>query len=107
MAKTYNRYTSFLVGNQYSKIPFIEVPLSASDKYTYYKVGETRLDLLSYQYYDDPNYGWFILQANPSAGPLEYKIEDRTKLRIPYPLNTALNAYENEIEKYKRLYGLD
>jgi hypothetical protein len=65
-----------------------------------------RMDLLSYQYYNDPNFGWLILQANPQYGSLEYMIEDGVKLRIPYPLDTALQGYENEINKYDKLYGL-
>jgi hypothetical protein len=33
-------------------------------------------------------------------------IEDGARLRIPYPLDTALQGYENEINKYDKLYGL-
>lgn len=103
----YSRYGSFLNGASYTKVPFIEVPGNQTDRYTIYKVGETRLDLLSYQYYDDPNYGWLILQANPEVGALEFCIQDGTRLRIPYPLQTAIQGYENEIARYKRLYGLE
>ena len=71
------------------------------------EVGKTRMDLLSYQYYDNPNFGWLILQANPSVGSLEYKIKDGTRLRIPYPLETALQGYENNLAKYVKLYGLN
>lgn len=103
----YSRYNSFMNGASYTKIPFISVPSSQTDRYTIYKVGESRLDLISYQYYDNPNYGWLILQANPSVGGLEFKIKDGTRLRIPYPLNTAIQGYEGEIDRYKRLYGLE
>jgi hypothetical protein len=103
----YSRYNAFIKGAEYTKVPFIDVPFNQTDRYVTYKVGETRLDLLSYQYYDDPNYGWFILQANPSVGALEFTIKDGTRLRIPYPLQTALRGYEEGIARYKRLYGLD
>ncbi len=103
----YNRYKSFKSNGAYKKVPFVEVPVSETDRYTYYEVGKTRMDLLSYQYYDDPNFGWLILQANPSCGSLEYKIKDGTKLRIPYPLDIAIQGYENSLGKYIKLYGLD
>ena len=103
----YNRYKSFKVDGAYKQVPFIEVPENTTDIYDYYEVGKTRMDLLSYQYYDNPNFGWLILQANPSVGSLEYKIKDGTKLRIPFPLETALQGYENNLAKYVKLYGLN
>lgn len=104
---TYNRYKSFIVDGTYKKIPSIEVPSSNSDLYVYYEVGKTRLDLLSYQYYGDPNYGWLILQANPEVGSLEFRIKSHTRLRIPYPLDNAIQGYEANIKKYNNLYGLN
>ena len=103
----YNRYKSFIVDGTYKKVPFIEVPQSSSDFYVYYEVGKTRLDLLSYQYYEDANYGWLILQANPQVGSLEFNIENNEKLRIPYPLENALQGYEANIQKYNKLYGIN
>jgi hypothetical protein len=73
----------------------------------FYEAGKTRLDLLSYQYYNDPNYAWLILQANPEYGSLEFLIDDNSKIRIPYPLETAIQGYEDEIERYDKLYGLN
>ena len=104
---SYNRYKSFVVDGSYKKIPSIKIPESSSDFNVYYEVGKTRLDLLSYQYYNDPNYGWLILQANPDVGSLEFKIKDGSKLRIPYPLETAIQLYESEVKNYSKLYGLD
>jgi hypothetical protein len=104
---SYNRYKSFKSNGTYKKVPFVEVPLSPTDRYVYYEVGKTRMDLLSYQFYDNPNFGWLILQANPSCGSLEFKIKDGTKLRVPYPLDAAIQGYENNITKYIKLYGLN
>lgn len=101
----YSRYKSFIDGTSYKKIPFIEIPKSNSDKYTYYEVGKTRFDLLSYQYYNDANYGWLILQANPECGSLEFKVKDKEKLRIPYPLEDAIMGYERNYKRYIKLYG--
>lgn len=104
---SYNRYKSFITDGTYQKVPFIEVPTSNSDFYVYYEANKSRLDLLSYQYYGDANYGWLILQANPEVGSLEFRIQDKTRLRIPYPLDAAIQGYENNIKKYNNLYGLN
>lgn len=102
----YSRYKNFIVDGTYLKVPFIRIPEGPSDCYTYYEVGKTRLDLLSNQYYGDPNFGWLILQANPEYVSLEFLLDTNIKLRIPYPLEIALQNYEEEIKKYDKLYGL-
>lgn len=103
----YSRYKAFKSNGGYKKVPFIEIPKSDTDCYTNYEVGKTRLDSLSYQYYNNADYGWLILQANPSCGSLEYKIKNNTLLRIPYPLESAIQRYERGISEYERLNGLD
>ena len=103
---TYSRYKLLINGTTFYKVPFVEVPLSNTDKYVTYEVGKSRLDLISYKYYNDPNYGWLILQSNPSVGALEYNIKDKTILRVPYPLENAIQGYESNIRKYDKLYGL-
>lgn len=102
----YNRYKNFVVDGAYLKVPFIKIPENPTDCYVYYDSSSMRLDLLSYQYYNDSNFGWLILQANPQYGSLEFMIENGSKLRIPYPLDIALQSYETEIKRYNELYGL-
>lgn len=104
---SYDRYKKFKINGSIKLVPFIEIPRKSSDLYVYYEAGKTRLDLLSYQYYDDANYGWLIMQANPEYGSLEFKIPDGAKLRIPYPLNTTLTQYSSNIDKYTEIYGID
>jgi hypothetical protein len=41
------------------------------------------------------------MQANPEYGSIEFLIPDKVQIRIPYPLNTTLSQFENDIEKYK------
>lgn len=103
---TFDRYSKFRRDGQILHVPFIKIPVRPTDYYTYYEVGKTRLDLLSYQYYNDPNYDWLIMQANPQYGSLEFKIPNGAELRIPYPLETALAQYNNDIDSYETLYGL-
>lgn len=102
----FDRYKKFRTNGAVKLVPFIEIPVKGTDIYTYYEAGRTRMDLLSYQYYNDANYGWLIMQANPQYGSLEFKIPDGAELRIPYPLNTTITQYNSDIDKYIELYGL-
>lgn len=104
---TYNRYSKFTKDGKIALVPFIKIPVKNTDYYDYYKRNETRLDKLSYQYYDDPNYGWLILQANPEFGGLEFRIPHMAKLRIPFPLESTLIEYNSDVDTYDKLYGLD
>ena len=101
MAEYYDRYKAFRGNGQVNIVPFVEIYKSPSDIYITYNRDSMRLDLLSWKYYGDSNYGWLILQANPSVGPYEFRIQDQTELRIPYPLSDALLRYESAISQYK------
>lgn len=103
----YDRYKKFRRDGKILHVPFIEIPVRSTDYYTYYKAGETRLDLLSYQYYGDPSYGWLIMAANPEYGSLEFKIPDGVRLRVPFPLDSVISQYNTDIDTYEELYGLD
>ena len=66
----YNRYTDFLINGQQTVVPFVQLPLKSSDKSYIYKVGRSRLDIVSQEFYNTPYFGWLILQANPEFGGL-------------------------------------
>lgn len=100
----YDRYSKFREDNKIDMVPFIEIPLQSEDQYIEYRRGKTRMDILSNEYYGSPNYGWLILQANPEYGSMEFAIPDLSVIRIPLPLDGALMAYRNGIEKYKKYY---
>lgn len=102
----YNRYSSFIVDGDIKRIPFIKLKEKYSDKEEIYKLGVTRMDLLSDKYYKNPNYGWLILLANPNISSLEFEIEDNTIIRIPYPLETTIKEYKDEVSKYIKHYGI-
>ena len=102
---SYDRYNKFRVNGDTIFPPFIEIPVKESDYYEIYEKGKTRLDILSYQYYNDPDYAWLIMQANPECGSLEFNIQDGTLLRIPYPLEATMSQYYSDVNKYKELYG--
>lgn len=100
---TFDRYTQVRSSMKTGLLPYGEVPKQSGDIYETYKKGETRLDLLSYQYYNDANYGWLILQANPQYGASEFKIPDQAEIRIPFPLDSAIKGFQISIEKKKKL----
>jgi hypothetical protein len=87
-----------------STIPFGEIPKKNTDRIEIYKRGETRLDLVSYDYYGTSDFAWLILQANPQYGSLEFNIPDGAELRIPYPLDASLETYRNSLIKYNKNY---
>lgn len=103
---SYNRYRKFMGDGKVRKVPRIRIPMKGSDYFETYNCGVSRLDLISYQYYKDPNYDWLIMLANPEYGSLEFQIPNGATLRIPYPLEQSLSDYENEIDKYNLLYGI-
>lgn len=103
---SYSRYKSFTGSDgTINTVPFIKIPVKSSDKYTYWEAGKSRLDLLSYRYYNDAGYGWLILQANPELPSMQFLIDDGTKIRIPYPLETTIVQYENDIRVNKQIEG--
>ena len=105
MTADYDRYSKFRVDGTIKMVPFIEIPVSDSDIYVKYKKGDTSMDILSNEYYGNLNFGWIILQANPECGSMEFEIRDNTIIRIPFPLESALTAYKEGIDKYEKYYG--
>ena len=102
----FKRYSEFLLDDKIEFLPFIKLKRKNSDKEFIYQRGITRFDILSDKFYKDANYGWIILLANSEYGSLEFNIPDNTKLRIPFPLETTLNDYKEEVNKYVKYYGI-
>lgn len=101
----YNRYTEFLLNGQQTVVPFVTLPPKTTDKSYIYKVGRSRLDRVSQQYYNSPIYNWLILQANPAFGGLEDNIYDGAILVVPFPLIPSLQDYKSAVENYFYYYG--
>lgn len=101
----YNRYNNFVLNGQQTVVPYVTLPTKPSDKRYIYKVGQSRLDILSQQYYGAPYFGWLILVANPMYGGLEWNIPDGAILTIPFPLLASLQDYKNQLETHFFYYG--
>ena len=41
---------------------------------------------------------------NPEFGGIEFDIPENTIIIVPFPLDMALERYQNQVERYKRLY---
>lgn len=101
----YNRYNTFLINGQQTVVPFVNVPSKPSDKRYIYKVGQSRTDKISQQYYGSPYFGWLIMQANPQFGGLESNIPDGSILTIPFPLLSSLQDYKSALDTHFFYYG--
>lgn len=98
----YDRYKSFRVDDTVKfPLPFFKIDKGGSDIYVTFDKRTMRFDSLSYKYYGDPNFAWLILNANPELPYFEYLIENGSTIRIPYPLNDAIQRYEQSIKKYR------
>lgn len=101
--ESFDRYNPFKSGGKMDIVPFIEIRKKKTDKNVKYIKNSTRLDKLSYKYYDNPDYAWLIMQANPEHGSIENFIPDGVTLRVPYPLDETISTYLEDIKKYKEL----
>lgn len=96
--KTYDIYKDFRVGNEILFLPNIVIPESDSDVFVPYE----RLDKLANDYYNNPKDYKLILMANPKY-TYEFDIPEGTIIRIPFPRESAIIRYKNEVNLYKRL----
>ena len=103
--QTYNRYNTFLINGEQTVVPYVNLPSKTTDKRYIYKVGQSRMDKISQQYYGTPTFGWLILAANPMYGGLEQNIPDGTILIIPYPLTASLQDYKAALDTHIFYYG--
>ncbi len=98
---TYNRYEIFINDNgDIDQLPFIQIPVSTTDKYEIWNEGRSRMDKLSQKYYNDPFYDFFILFANPEYIS-EFDIPDGTLIRIPFPLDRVKSVYETGLQEIR------
>lgn len=101
----WNRYSEFLINGEQTVVPYVQLPQKPTDKAFIYKVGRSRLDKVSQDYYDSPYFSWLILQANPQFGGLENTITDGSILIIPFPLLPSLQDYKAALENHFYYYG--
>lgn len=101
----YNRYQNFLLNGEQTVVPNVKLPSKTTDKKYVYRQGMSRLDKISYEFYNTPYFGWLIQMANPVYGSMENEIPDGTVLIIPFPLVQSLQDYKNALDTHFYYYG--
>lgn len=101
----FDRYYNFLINGQQTVVPFVKLPPKSTDKRYFYKMGVSRLDKISQEYYGSPFFGWVIMLANPQYGGLEWNIPDNGILTIPFPLIASVQDYEAALNNHFFYYG--
>ena len=101
----YNRYKDFLINGKQAVVPFVSIESKPTDKRYIYRIGKSRLDKISYEFYDSPYFGWLILAANPQYGGLENNINDGAILFVPFPLVDSLQDYKKALDTHFFYYG--
>ena len=91
---SYDRYSQFRQDGEISIVPYGEVPPKDTDYFEVYYHGKTRLDILSYQYYNDSSYGWLIMQAKYQQMIASYEEKKMERAR------DAQDEYYNFITEY-------
>mgnify|MGYP006323161363 CR=1 len=93
-----DRYEPFRKNGTLQTLPRVEIPTLKDDKYIVYIEGLTRLDRVALNYYNDSTLGWLILYANPFVS-FEFDFKSDDIIRIPFPVEEALQNYFNLISK--------
>lgn len=93
-----SRFKQFIKDNELTTLPFLEIPENTDDIFVNYRVNQTRFDRLSNKYYNDPTLGWLIMMGNPNKS-IEFDFEDGDVIRIPFPVETALQSYFDSLKK--------
>lgn len=101
----YDRYDDFLINGQQTVVPYLKIPTKPTDKRYVFKLGVSRLDKISYEFYNSPYFGWLILQANPKYGGLESNIQDGDVIIVPFPLLNTLQDYKKSLDTHIFYYG--
>jgi len=102
---SYNRYSQVSMNGVVELLPKFRYIPQNSDREEVWQVDKSRMDLISYKYYEDANYDWLIMLANEDISHLEFEIPDGTIITIPFPLEPALNQFKNQLKVFDNLYG--
>jgi len=106
MARQYfNRYQYSLINGEYKTVPYVNLPSKPTDQFFVYKVGKSRLDKISQEFYGSPYFGWLIMVANPEFGTTEWDIPDGSLLVVPFPLISSLQDYKAAVDNHFLYYG--
>ena len=101
----FDRYKEYRGNGEIKILPGITLDKDSRDKQIVYRKGQTRLDILSQKYYNNPYHGFLIMARNLQWGGLEFDIPDGAVISIPFPLNSAIERYNEKVLNHIELYG--
>jgi hypothetical protein len=99
--KDYDRYAILNSDGSKMQMPFVNIPISPSDKYETWNSEFSRMDKLSQKYYGNPFYDFLIMYANGEFLS-EFDIPDGVIIRIPFPLAKVNALYEGIVSQIKK-----
>lgn len=89
--RRYERFLKFVKdsegNNRYESIRYPSFPVRETDQYIVTKELD-RLDILSYEFYNDTTLWWIIARAN-NLPPGTFRIPAGSRLRIPFPISDS------------------
>jgi hypothetical protein len=100
-----NIYNKLIANGVTKQLPYIKIRERQTDKPHTWNKETDRMDNLSQRYYNTPHGAVFIKMANAKYGD-EFDIPDRAFIRIPYPLPSVIQEFNDELNKYDAKYGL-
>tara|TARA_Y100001973_G_C5135096_1_gene299867 strand:+ start:627 stop:935 length:309 start_codon:yes stop_codon:yes gene_type:complete len=82
-------------GKEYYKyIKYPDIAVSVDDAYVISKVGD-RIDSIAYNFYNNPDLWWVIVQANPNKIRRDsFFLKPGIQIRIPANINNILEDFE-------------
>jgi hypothetical protein len=83
-----------LVSENMAVMKMIKIDRRQTDKFIIFDTGN-RLDMVSNDYYGNPNYYWIILMANPKYS-MPDQIQNGDQIRIPLPLSDVFEEIEEK-----------
>ena len=83
-------------GREYYKyIKYPDIEISVDDVYVISKIGD-RIDSISYNFYNDPDLWWIIVQANPNKIKRDsFFLKPGIQIRVPINIDNILEDFEN------------
>ena len=81
---------------RFTNVKYPSIPLDSQDIYLYTTQGD-RYDVLSLQFYNNPDYWWIINRANPHQDSASLYPTAGTQIRVPAPNRIANILLQYEI----------
>jgi hypothetical protein len=101
----YNFRKPFLTNEEVFRIlPHINIEDKPTDKTKIWNSEGDRLDIISNLYYNHPYGSQLILLKNKQFGLDEFEWDNGINITIPFPYNSSIQQFIEEVQTYLKLY---